>query len=653
MFLPREKKILDLLYKQEKPLTATEIANRLDVSPRTIKSDIKKINDELLKKGCSIDSKAGVGLWLSYNKANNMYLQKLLYGSNEEVSQMILEIRKYHIAIKLFQKADYVSMESISEELFVSKGTVLNDLLELDSFFERYNIAIVKKTKYGIQIQGEELQIRSAEAATLKEIIKIGKEDKGKCLKRIFLEEVVIKIYKVIKQLEKKFLFKLAETSYFDLTAQLAMTVDRVKNGHICQVPKQWIDMAEKSDACQEIICEMRKDIETEFGMSLPQQDLIYLVKLFAVSKMQMSEGSLWRTIKADGYNQTPNLMNTMMSILGETGQVYNINLTGDETLISVLEVHLESMIQRVQENLQIENPTLDYVRKKMVFEYEVAAFIANGLGKQYEIKIPEEEIGHLAFFVAASIERIMQDRKKQKIRVMLVCSTGIGTSQFIMARLTRIFPDMDIIDVMSASKAKEDLKPDTQEVIISTVPLSMEGIEVIYVSPILDHDDIRQIREQMHIHNKENSESIIQYALVNSLLNRDISIFKCDCRSREEVIQLMGTRMVGERYADEGYIDSVLKREKLTATAIGKLIAIPHSFEGHVMKPGIGLMTLQKPIKWGPEKVQIILMLALDSKSKSILKEVFSEVVDIMSNPLVVRNILSATKFSELEFIK
>ena len=75
MFLPREKKILHLLYKNENKFTTSQIAAELKVSPRTIKADIKKIREILEKNSCSIKTKQGVGLWLYYDEAGEQFLQ--------------------------------------------------------------------------------------------------------------------------------------------------------------------------------------------------------------------------------------------------------------------------------------------------------------------------------------------------------------------------------------------------------------------------------------------------------------------------------------------------------------------------------------------------------------------------------------------------
>lgn len=67
MLLAREKKIVTLLIEHEDKLTTTQIATSLKVSSRTIKADIKKINEELEKHSCRINSQQGVGLWIEYD----------------------------------------------------------------------------------------------------------------------------------------------------------------------------------------------------------------------------------------------------------------------------------------------------------------------------------------------------------------------------------------------------------------------------------------------------------------------------------------------------------------------------------------------------------------------------------------------------------
>lgn len=125
MLLAREKKIVTLLIEHEDKLTTTQIATSLKVSSRTIKADIKKINEELEKHSCRINSQQGVGLWIEYD---NHEAKKYLKEVTRDTADLYLspEVRKYHLAVELLLQDDYTSMEALAKEYYI-KGAQLTE----------------------------------------------------------------------------------------------------------------------------------------------------------------------------------------------------------------------------------------------------------------------------------------------------------------------------------------------------------------------------------------------------------------------------------------------------------------------------------------------------------------------------------------------
>ena len=60
MLLPREKRILEILYAKKQGYTSSELAAALHISLRTVKTDIKRIREELEKTGCEIQKQERV-----------------------------------------------------------------------------------------------------------------------------------------------------------------------------------------------------------------------------------------------------------------------------------------------------------------------------------------------------------------------------------------------------------------------------------------------------------------------------------------------------------------------------------------------------------------------------------------------------------------
>ncbi len=206
MFLLREKNILRLLWKSEKKLTTSQIAAELKVSPRTIKADIKRINDILKKHSCRIQTKQGVGLWLNYDESGGRYLELIIYGDGE--SYVSVENRKYYVAAELLLHRGYTSMEAVANKLYVSKGTVVNDVAELETFWNRFGITFIKKVKYGIKVEAPELKLRLALIEALKQVIKREGRISENTALQIFLEKTDLNaVREAILQSESRFHF--------------------------------------------------------------------------------------------------------------------------------------------------------------------------------------------------------------------------------------------------------------------------------------------------------------------------------------------------------------------------------------------------------------------------------------------------------------
>ncbi|CPQ90652.1 Probable licABCH operon regulator [Staphylococcus aureus] len=68
---------------------------------------------------------------------------------------------------KLLLDNHYTKLESLSESLFVSVGTLKNDMIEMKRVLARYEIEVVSRPNYGMKLIGKEFQIRYAIAEFL------------------------------------------------------------------------------------------------------------------------------------------------------------------------------------------------------------------------------------------------------------------------------------------------------------------------------------------------------------------------------------------------------------------------------------------------------------------------------------------------------
>ena len=113
-------------------------------------------------------------------------------------------------------------------------------------------------------------------------------------------------------------------------------------------------------------------------------------------------------------------------------------------------------------------------------------------------IKIPEDEIGYIVIYFIASMDYL----SKNSISVLVVCSTGIGSSKMLRSRLEREFSEIDVKKIISLHKLHDE-KLDQYDFIISTVPLDLDESKYLCVSPLLNEEEKEKVRKQIDILNK------------------------------------------------------------------------------------------------------------------------------------------------------
>jgi len=162
-----------------------------------------------------------------------------------------------------------------------------------------------------------------------------------------------------------------------------------------------------------------------------------------------------------------------------------------DVALYDGLLIHIKPLINRLNYQIRIRNPLLDDIKGELQDVWRLTQCAVNrvfsGWGDQ---AVSEDEIGYLTVHFQAAMER--QIARK---RVLLVCSTGIGTSHLLKSRILRAFPDWTIVGVVSAGNLPSVLTDDI-ELVVSTINLPAIALPVVYVTAFFNDADIKRVTE-------------------------------------------------------------------------------------------------------------------------------------------------------------
>lgn len=645
MLNSREKKILMALKETEGPLTISNLASIVGVTPRTVKKDLKILKEKIDKNKIEIVTKPGMGVWIKKKDVTDDYLENVLSFSNKITNPIFPDDRVIYIAKRLLETNSFMSAEDLAVELYVSKSTVAKDIPKVEEFLAKYGIKLYKKPKYGVKVIGDEKSIRLANAEILKNITIKHDEIINNNLKELLMNVDLNAIQKIIQDSEEKFNYILSDVSFKGLLIHLAISIKRLRENkkvtlelkdlNLLKEKKEW-DIAE----------DLASNIEKIFNVVIDDAEVGYITMHLMGAKLQNdieTEKFSENYLKRLDYK----LYTILKSIINDIAEATGYKFYEDKKLFIGLFLHLRPAINRLNNKIKLDNPFLEEIKKEYSIAFEISISFWGKLKEFYTIDVNEDEIGYVAIHFGASIERLKTvDRDKK--RAVIVCATGIGTAQLLAARFTKLFPDIELIKVLPVIKAKSMLKDLAPDIVLSTVPFATEETIVINVSPFLDKEDVNKI--ESIVRNKKNNTELKEVkSKILNYISEDLVFLNMETRDKFKVLSEMSQKLLSLNYVKEGFYESILERERFSSTALGNLVAIPHPYEGFVNVPKISIATLKYPIKWDDKKVQIVFMIALDLSIKEEFKIIFEQLADVINNKEKIAKLIECKNYLEL----
>lgn len=640
----RKSRILFELLKDRGSVTGDYLARILNVSSRTIRNDMKLIETELKKHGVNLLSIPGVGYSVEVSSQEElMQLTKAVFETeNDYILPSMPDDRVNYIIKKLLCACDFITMEQLADNLYVSKSTIDKDIPKVEIWLKQHNLALLKRPNYGLKIIGEELALRYAIADFLKiyrdplAMLDIEK------LKDIIKGEDVTKIQWALTEAYQEHPFKLSDMAYTNLIIHIAIAIRRILEGSILELP--FPEMEKVKDKPEfELARKIIRKIEPVIPVIFPEIEILYIT--LHLLGMQVLEDE---KIDADTISKMVDneLVLCIKGMLVEISRTYQIELSQDKELLSGLILHLRTTINRLTYKMSLKNPMLDEIKEEYLQAFDMAIIAARHLERCYQVIFDENEIGYLAIHFGAAIERQKNLQKSRPKNVVIVCASGMGSAQLLAAKIRRMFSQLTILGVYPAYKLAlvKNLKPDF---IISTVFLQEDEIPVIQVSTILTKRDM----EMLSCYASERSDFLDSgnKELIAKLCRTETILTALNVQNPAEVIRILGDKLLDYGAVDNEFVNSVLERETISSTAIGNLVAIPHALLNHAIDSHIAIAILEKPVKWGENSVQLVFLLAFDIMCEQDIEAVFTQLYKIVNDRQLVNNMIYAKNAAQV----
>ncbi|MEK4384084.1 BglG family transcription antiterminator [Aeribacillus sp. FSL K6-2848] len=632
MFNQRMKTILRELMAAESPITGAYLANLNQVTSRTTREDIKSLDGILAENGANVISVMGKGykLTIEDDAKFKKFLQTVSYDESPRNSFIpkTPKERVSYLIRRLLLSENYLKLEDIADEMYISKSTIQNDLKHVKQILNKYDIQLESRPNYGIKVSGSELKLRFC----MSEYIFDRHEERGEKLYDTHLanQDDLDQFLDIIMRQIKANEITISDIAIHNLLIHIAIAYERIKNGHHVTLIKSEMQEIKKQREYQ-VAEKIVKEVEERFHVQFPRQEVAYIAIHLLGTKM------LSQTIEEAEQVIENEIIQIVKLALDKIEERFHLGIKDDEELILGLSLHLKPAVNRYKYGMNIRNPMLQDIKKNYPLAFDAAVVAGLAIGEYTKTEIDENEIGYLALHIGAAMER--KKLKSGPKRCLVVCASGLGTAQLIYYKLKSYFGNnLEVVGITEYYKLKQFRLTDLDFIVSSISIPEKLNIPVIEVNAILRESDLKQI-EKLIIDNQPP---------INTYFRKDLMFLRKNFHSYEEVLTFFHTALLEKGLVDNTFLEAIFEREKVAPTSFGNLVAVPHPIVPKTNQTFIAVCTLDKPIQWKDKPVQLVCMLCVKKNSEENLQEMYGLLARLIDNSSMVQNLLKTKSYEQ-----
>ena len=430
----RSKEIIENLMNANGPLTVAALAKKLNVTERTIYRQIPEVTQIMESYDLSLDNSSGKGFMIF----GSLYNIKRLNNAFEEVKteqNYSSKERVDIILLSLLNEDDYIKTQSLAIDLNTSSQTVRNDYHALKDKLQGHNVTFETKKSEGVRLTGMEIPKR-----------------------HLFVNVLLQNITPAV---------------FFDW----------IKDTNFR--PNPFIDLLKTFHYEEQFRQDILKILKHNFNIEIYKNEKDYfhwMIHLY----VGRTHYELSQQISA-----FQNL-DHISCLIKEIEEKFQFPFSQDKNLAENLLLHINMAMERIQSGITVANPMLEDIYQSNPKLYEIVKQCFRNVFQP--VKIPEDEIGYIVIYFIASMDSL----SKHSISVLVVCSTGIGSSKMLRSRLEREFSEIDVKKIISLHKLHDE-NLEQYDLIISTVPIDMDESKYLCVSPLLNVEEKENVKKKIN----------------------------------------------------------------------------------------------------------------------------------------------------------
>lgn len=622
------ERLLDQLVQSEGWVTATELADQLGVTTRSVRSYVTAAKAAAYPLPIITASTSGY-------RINRDAYATFVSGARAKDSDFDTpRDRVHHLVRRLTEAPQGLDIHALADSLFVSESTIESDLRKVKTLCEDSGVGLAR--------HGSVVSLTGSEG------------DRRRLLSKLFHSESA-QGFLDLENVQREFgsddlgpfktdlIAMLDQQGYFvneygvnSVLLHVAIAVDRVLRDE--RTPPQ---PRTRNPDEQPVTFALAGLITTHFDVQLGDADLDYLAKLLTTRVITPGLGQSVESV-AQNYVDTSDL-ELVRSVVAQVSEEYLVDLN-DEAFMVRLALHLGNLVSRAQDNSFSRNPLVRSIKTSYPMIYDVAVFMASQIQRAKSITMNDDEISYIALHLGSFLER--QSRREERLTVAIVCPGYYDMHTILRDRIESALGTELSVEVV-VTRTDIDWLDFSTDLVLSTIAVRGAGDNLVVIQPFLTEGDIENIRRAItrvrrHRRRAQIKDDLLLYFSDGLFLRNQAA------SSEVEMIRTLGALMVDRGIIDESYVEGAVERELMSSTAFTDTIAVPHAMVMSATKTSIAIAVNESPMQWGDNRVNVIALIAFSSSGRSSFQEVFDQFVEVFSDRTEVLELIKrSTDFS------
>lgn len=478
------REIIDYLKVQNRFITSDELSNGLQVSKKTIARHINNLNKKFAKP--IIVSQRGRGYELAYSN----YLD---FANQTVQTDSSTHLRQENMLTKLlFASPNEVKIADLINSLYISESVLWNDEKQISERIQKWHLKLKRKQR-SIQILGSEKDIRNA---LIELVLHINNSTDIESLRKntSYLKDqhdfnfALRQVEMALRVLNGSLPYPY-NVNFFAHIYILLTRVRKYKSIDISIASEDNLQVEIKMNpeifsVCKKIVENIKKYLGLD--QNALEAEAYYLFKYLLTSRFNSFDG----IVLEDGA-LAEDVTNFFIQAVSE-----NLNCQFARSIKAEIKNHILAMISRLKMNISLPNALLNDLKLEYPEVFRATKKAAEEASLRFDLPpISADETGFICLYFAKYFEE--KNQVDAKVKAYVVCTTGIGTSGIISAKIKKTIPEIEIVGLASNFDVETILAQQPEvDLLISTVPIDCHGkVPVELVSAFFTKKDEQKVK--------------------------------------------------------------------------------------------------------------------------------------------------------------